>query len=44
MAVSPADVQRIMRTYLRPENMTIVVVGDKKAIQDQVTPFNTYVP
>jgi zinc protease len=44
MAVSPADVQRIMQTYLRPENMAIVVVGDKKLIQDQVTPFNTYVP
>lgn len=44
MAVSPAEVQRIMRTYLRPENMAIVVVGDKKVIQDQVTPFNTYVP
>jgi len=44
MAVSPAEVQRIMRTYLRPENMAIVVVGDKKVIQDQLTPYNTYVP
>ena len=44
MAVSPAEVQRIMRTYLRPENMAIVVVGDKKVIQDQVAPYNTYVP
>jgi len=44
MAVPPAEVQRIMRTYLRPENMAIVVVGDKKVIQDQVTPYNTYVP
>ena len=44
MAVSPADVQRIMQTYLRPENMAIVVVGDKKVIEDQVKPYSTYVP
>lgn len=44
MAVSPADVQRVMRTYLRPENMAIVVVGDKKSIEDQVKPYSTYVP
>jgi predicted Zn-dependent peptidase len=44
MAVTPADVQRIMRTYLRPENMAIVVVGDRKAIEDQVKPYRTYVP
>ena len=44
MAVSPAEVQRIMRTYLRPENMTIVVVGDKKVIEEQVKPYSTYVP
>ena len=44
MAVSPADVQRVMRTYLRPENMTIVVVGDKKVIEEQVKPYSTYVP
>jgi predicted Zn-dependent peptidase len=44
MAVSPAEVQRIMRTYLRPENMAIVVVGDKKVIEEQVKPYTTYVP
>ena len=44
MTISPADVQRIMRTYLRPENMTIVVVGDKKVIEEQVKPYSTYVP
>lgn len=44
MAVTPADVQRVMRTYLRPENMSIVVVGDKKVIEEQVKPYNTYVP
>jgi predicted Zn-dependent peptidase len=44
MAVSPAEVQRMMRTYLRPENMTIVVVGDRKAVEEQIKPFTTYVP
>jgi zinc protease len=44
MAVSPADVQRIMRTHLRPENMAIVVVGDKKTVEEQVKPYTTYVP
>jgi predicted Zn-dependent peptidase len=44
MDVSPQDVQRIMRTYLRPENMAIVVVGDKKVIEEQVKPYTTFVP
>ena len=44
MAVSPADVQRVMRTYLRPENMAIVVVGDKKTVEAQLAPYTTFVP
>jgi predicted Zn-dependent peptidase len=44
MAVTPADVQRIMRTYLRPEKMAIVVVGDRKTVEQQVKPYETYVP
>jgi zinc protease len=43
-AVTSADVQRMMQTYLRPENMAIVVVGDKKTIQSQLAPFASYVP
>jgi predicted Zn-dependent peptidase len=38
-AVSPADVQRIARTHLAPERMTIVVVGDREVIADQLKPF-----
>jgi zinc protease len=38
-AVTPQDVQRIMQTYLRPEKMTLVVVGDKSKIADQLTPY-----
>lgn len=38
-AVTPADVQRMARQYLKPEEMTIVVVGDKAKIQEQLTLF-----
>ncbi len=38
-AVTPADVQRITATYLKPEQMTIVVVGDKSKITEQLAPF-----
>lgn len=33
MAVTAADVQRVARKYLRPERMTIVVVGDASRIR-----------
>jgi predicted Zn-dependent peptidase len=38
-AVTPADVQRMAGQYLKPEEMTIVVVGDKAKIQEQLTPY-----
>jgi zinc protease len=38
-AVTPADVQRITKQYIRPADMTIVVVGDKAKIADQLTPY-----
>ena len=44
MAISSADVQRMVRTYLRPENMAIVVVGDKKTVEEQVKPYTSPVP
>jgi zinc protease len=37
--VTPADVQRAARTYLRPDRMTIVVVGDREKIADQIKPY-----
>ncbi|MEP6690464.1 MAG: pitrilysin family protein [Gemmatimonadaceae bacterium] len=43
-AITPADVQRITRTYLRPDRMTLVVVGDKKTVEAQLKPFETVVP
>jgi zinc protease len=38
-AVTPADVQRITAQYIKPEQMTIVVVGDKAKISEQLAPF-----
>jgi zinc protease len=38
-AVTPADVQKLTGKYLRPELMTIVVVGDKSKIEDQIAQF-----
>lgn len=38
-ALTPSDIQRVAREYLKPENMVIVVVGDKKEIGDSLKPF-----
>lgn len=38
-AVTPADVQRMTAEYIKPEQMTIVVVGDKAKIGEQLAPF-----
>ncbi len=38
-AVTPADVQRIARTYLDEEKMAIVVVGDRATVEEQLRPF-----
>jgi predicted Zn-dependent peptidase len=38
-AVTPADVQRIAQQYLKDENMTIVVVGDRAQITEQLKPY-----
>jgi len=39
--VTPADVQKMTAQYLKPQSMTIVVVGDKSKITDQLAPFET---
>ena len=38
-AVTPVVVQKMTRDYIKPEEMTIVVVGDKSKISDQLTAF-----
>lgn len=38
-AVTPADVQKMTGQYLKPNQMTIVVIGDKSKITDQLIPF-----
>ena len=40
-AVTPADVQKMTQQYLKPELMTIVVVGDKSKITEQLAPYAT---
>ena len=38
-AVTPAEVQHLTAQYLKPEQMTIVVVGDKAKITEQLAPY-----
>jgi zinc protease len=38
-AVTPEDVQRMTAKYIKPEKMTIVVVGDKSQITEQLAPY-----
>lgn len=35
-AVTPEEIQEMARKYIQPEKMTLVVVGDKERIEDQV--------
>jgi predicted Zn-dependent peptidase len=38
-AVTPGDVEHISQKYLRPEDMTLVIVGDKKKVEDQIKDY-----
>ncbi|MCX2740718.1 M16 family metallopeptidase [Pontibacter anaerobius] len=38
-AITPAEVQETTKEYLRPKDMTLVVVGDKKVIDKQLKKF-----
>ncbi len=40
-AVSPREVWRVARDYLRPERLTIVVVGDPSAVRADLDQFGT---
>jgi predicted Zn-dependent peptidase len=39
LKVSPSDVQRVAETYLNPDKMALVVVGDKAKVAEQVKGF-----
>ena len=39
-AVTPDVVQKMTADYLKPEEMTFIVVGDKSKITDQLTPWS----
>ena len=40
-AVGPQDIQRVAEAYINPAKMTVVVVGDKSKISDQLKAFET---
>lgn len=44
MAVTPSDVQRATAAYLKPGEMTLVVVGDKATVAEQLAPYEQPVP
>ena len=44
LAVTPEDVRRMTATYLRPEKMTLIVVGDKKTVEPQLAPWLSGLP
>ena len=44
LAVQPDDIQRITKTYLTPAQMTLVVVGDKATVAEQLGPYEQPVP
>jgi predicted Zn-dependent peptidase len=39
LAVTPEQVKTMAQRYLQPDSMTIVVVGDKKTVADQLKPY-----
>ncbi len=40
-AVTPKEVQKMTAEYIKPERMTIIVVGDKAQISEQLGPYMT---
>lgn len=42
-AVKPTDIQRVAKTYLDPAEMTIVAVGDRAQIGEQIARYETLV-
>ena len=44
LTVTPQQVQQMAQLYLRPDRMQLVVVGDRKVVQEQLAPWGTVVP
>jgi len=44
MKVTPGEVQTLAQRYIDPSRMTIVVVGDKATVEEQLRPFQAAVP
>jgi len=42
-AITPEKIQQMTQKYIRPEDMTLVVVGDKKKVDEQVKKFSAEV-
>jgi predicted Zn-dependent peptidase len=42
--VTPNEVQSLAQRYIDPNRMTIVVVGDKASVEQQLQPFQQVVP
>jgi predicted Zn-dependent peptidase len=40
-AITPAEVEELAKKYISPDKMTIVVVGDKSKIAEQLAPYET---
>jgi len=38
-AITPEQVSEIAQTYIRQEDMTLVVIGDRSKISEQVAPY-----
>ena len=43
-AVTPQDVQRLTQKYIQDDKATIVVVGDRKVIEEQIKPYGPIAP
>jgi predicted Zn-dependent peptidase len=43
-ALTPADIQRLARTYIDPAKLAIVVVGDRAQVMDQIKTYGTVMP
>jgi zinc protease len=39
-AVTSSDVQRVTRTYIQPDKLAVVVVGDRKVIEPGIRALN----